>query len=192
MGKKYQAIVIGTSKGGPEALEKILSALPADFHFPIVIVLHRNRASKEGMEKQLVSSCALIVKQAEDKEMVEEGHVYLAPPDYHLLLEDEHSLSLSADEKINFSRPSIDVLFESAADAYGENLIGILLTGANSDGAHGLKQIQESGGFTIVQDPKEAIASAMPMAALKCFTPDEIMSLQEIGKFLLGLTNDKT
>ena len=187
-----KAIAIGTSHGGPEALQEILSALPANFSMPVVIVLHRRPNGKERAEKQLNSACALLVKQAEDKETVQAGTVYLAPPNYHLLVEDNETLSLSTDEKVNFSRPSIDVLFESAADVYGENLVAILLTGANSDGAEGLRIIQEAGGFTIVQNPEDAAASAMPNAALQIMKPDRVMRLSEITCYFEELANETT
>ena len=165
-------------------MHKLVSALPAGFPVPVVIVLHRHPEGKERAETQLNSSCLLNVKQAEDKEAVEAGTVYLAPPAYHLLIEDDETFSLSIDEKVNYSRPSIDVLFESAADVYGETLVAILLTGANRDGADGLRSVKEAGGVTIVQDPEDAEAAAMPQAALRLMQPEKVMSLSEIGCYL--------
>lgn len=186
-----KAIVIGASHGGPKALQELVSVLPVDFPVPLVIVLHRHPAGKERAENQLDLACALTVKQAEDKEAVEAGTVYFAPPGYHLLIEDDETLSLSVDEKVNYSRPSIDVLFESAADVYGETLIGILLTGANRDGAAGLKSIKEAGGVTIVQNPGDAEAATMPKAALHLMKPDRVMSLSEITCYLEELAHEK-
>ena len=187
-----KAIVIGTSQGGPKALHKLVSALPTAFPVPVMIVLHRHPEGKERAEKQLDSACLLTVKQAEDKEAVEAGTVYLAPPGYHLLVEDDETLSLSIDDKVNYSRPSIDVLFESAADVYGETLVAILLTGANRDGAEGLRTVKEAGGVTVVQDPADAETAAMPKAALRLMKPDKVMSLSEITCYLKELVHEKT
>ena len=187
-----KAIVIGTSQGGPKALHELVSALPPDFPVPVVIVLHRHPEGKERAENQLNWACVLTVKQAEDKETVEAVTVYLAPPGYHLLIEDDETLSLSIDERVNYSRPSIDVLFESAADVYGETLVAILLTGANRDGAAGLRTVKAAGGVTIVQNPEDAEAATMPKAALRLMKPDKVMSLSEIGCYLKECVHEKS
>lgn len=194
---RFKIIVIGTSLGGLKAIQTILSVLPVKFSAPVVIVQHRKPSSDSDILTNLLqSNCALPVVEVEDKMMLDQGQVYLAPPDYHLLVE-EGQLSLSTEAPVNFARPSIDVLFESAAIAYGENIIGILLTGANTDGAIGLKTIRQCGGLTIIQDPKTAEASDMPFGALELDAADQIMPLDEIGPLLVcmcglqGSTNGK-
>ncbi len=157
---RYKAIVIGVSAGGFEALTTVISKLKPDFPVPVVIVQHQSPDSDGFLPEHLSASGSVHVKEAEDKEPLVPDTVYIAPPDYHLLIEEDCSLSLSAEEKINYARPAIDVLFDTAADVFGPHLIGIVLTGANSDGALGLKKIKEAGGFAIVQDPKTAYHSA--------------------------------
>lgn len=187
----YKAIVIGSSAGGINALTKVLSVLPADFPLPIVIVQHLHPESGHHLPHILGTKSALKIKQADEKEKIEKGWVYLAPPNYHLLIEEDFTFSLSLESPVNYSRPSIDVLFESAVYAYRQHLIGIILTGANHDGSLGLKKIKETGGFTIVQDPKTAEADAMPKAAIEATTIDKILPLQDIGLYLLQLVNRK-
>jgi two-component system, chemotaxis family, protein-glutamate methylesterase/glutaminase len=187
----YEAIVIGSSAGGINALIKVLSVLPPDFPLPIVIVQHLHPESGNHLSQILKSKSALIVKQADEKEFIRKGGVYLAPPNYHLLIEDDFSFSFSLDAPVNYSRPSIDVLFESAVYAYRQRLIGIILTGANHDGSQGLKKIKEQGGFTMVQDPKTAEADTMPRSAIAATQIDKILPLQEIGIYLLQLVNRK-
>ena len=180
----YQAIVMGTSAGGLVTLKKMLPLFPVGFPIPIIIVQHISPQSDSFFVKMLDDISKIKVKEAVDKEMIAPGTVYFAPPDYHLLVERDHSLSLSMDEKVNYSRPSIDVLFETAAEAYHKKLIGIVLTGANSDGADGLLKIKHFGGYTIVQDPKEAENSIMPEKAIRLSRPDLIASLDNIITFL--------
>ena len=155
-GLASQAVVIGASAGALEALSKLLPGLAADYRLPILIVVHLPPDRTSLFVELLRAGCAIQVREAGDKEPIESGVVYFAPPDYHLLVEQDRRLSLSSEEAVLFSRPSIDVLFESAADAYGEGLIGVVLTGANSDGADGLKAVIEAGGLAIVQNPKSA------------------------------------
>jgi len=187
----YKAIVIGSSAGGINALTKVLSVLPADFPLPIVIVQHLHPESGHHLPHILGTKSALKIKQADEKELIKKGWVYLAPPNYHLLIEEDFTFSLSLESPVNYSRPSIDVLFESAVYAYRQHLIGVILTGANHDGSLGLKKIKETGGFTIVQDPKTAEADAMPKAAIEATTIDKILPLQDIGLYLLQLVNRK-
>ncbi len=187
----YKAIVIGSSAGGINALAKVLSVLPSDFSLPIVIVQHLHPESGHHLPHILGTKSALKIKQSDEKELIKKGWVYLAPPNYHLLIEEDFTFSLSLESPVNYSRPSIDVLFESAAYAYRQHLIGIVLTGANHDGSLGLKKIKELGGFTMVQDPKTAEADAMPKAAIEITTIDKILPLQEIGLYLLQLVNRK-
>lgn len=190
MARAFQAIVIGCSYGGLQALEKILSELPKGFPIPLAVVQHISPNPGGLLASLLGRTANLTVKEAEDKETVAPGTIYLAPPDYHLLIERGAAFSLSSDEKVNYSRPSIDVLFESAADAYGPGLMGVILTGANADGAIGLKRIKEQGGFTVVQDPRTAAASEMPRAAIEQTGPDLVIPLEEIGPFLASQKNN--
>lgn len=179
-----EAVVIGVSAGGIKALGVILPTLPANFPAPILIVIHLPPSRKSIIADLFEEKCALEVREAEDKETLSPGVVYFAPPDYHLLVETDRSISLSSEEPVMFSRPSIDVLFETAADAYGENLVGIILTGANPDGAQGLKAVAAAGGRAIVQTPEHAYASAMPEAALQSCPEATVMELEDIAVYL--------
>ena len=187
---KYRSVVIGASAGGMEAGKTILSALSADFALVVILVVHRHPDSDGYMEKFLNSTCRISVKQAEEKEKLKGGVVYIAPPNYHLLIEDDRTFSLSVEDAVNYARPSIDVLFESAADVFfGQELIGVILTGNNSDGSQGLKVIKGKGGLAVVQAPESAEADTMPKSAIKAVEPDHVLSLEEIGLFLNRLTN---
>jgi len=177
--------VIGTSAGGLYALSAILEKFPADYPLPVVIVQHRARDQKELLEEVLQHKCKIKIKQADEKEKIEKGLVYIAPPDYHLLIENDHTFSLSSDEFVRFSRPSIDVLFESAAMVYRDKLIGIILTGANSDGAAGIVAIKKYGGLTIAQNPDEALFPSMPAASIETNAVEYIWTLSEIQKNLI-------
>lgn len=185
---KYQAVVIGASAGGTAALQKILPALPANFPLPIIVAQHLHPLQDGAAIIHYAGGSALIIKDADEKESVRAGFVYFAPPNYHLLIEDDHTFSLSIDSKIHFTRPSVDVLFESAADAYGAKLIGIVLSGANQDGAAGLLRIKQRGGLTIAQDPRDAEVSYMPKSAIEIASPDQVLSAAEIYKYLVKLT----
>jgi two-component system chemotaxis response regulator CheB len=189
--KKYELIVIGCSMGGMHALQTIFSALPEDFPVPIAVVQHRYRTSNEGLPAFLRRHTKLQVVDTTDKEWIKSGTVYLAPANYHLLVE-RGELSLSVDEAVAYSRPSIDVLFESAADAYGSGLIGVVLTGANADGARGAKRVKSRGGFVIAQDPATAESPAMPLATIEAARVDRILPLDRIGSFLVELCRSST
>jgi len=184
----YQAVVIGASAGGTAALQKILPFLPADFPLPIVIAQHLHPLQDGAAIIHYSGGSPLTVKDADEKELVRQGFVYFAPPNYHLLIEDDHLFSLSVDAKVHFTRPSVDVLFESAADAYGAGLIGVVLSGANQDGAAGLLRIKQRGGLTVVQDPQDAQISCMPKAAIEVANPYHILTADAICKFLIELT----
>ncbi len=184
---KYNVIVIGASFGGLNALKTILPILPKDFSIPIVIVQHLGQESNKYMLKHLDSICDVGVKEAEEKEKMKPGIIYFAPSNYHLLIEDDMTLSLSVEEKVNYSRPSIDVLFESAAYAFHQGVVGLVLTGANTDGSLGLKKIKEFNGLTIVQSPDTAEATAMPQGAIDTCSVDHIIPLANIGHFLVEL-----
>jgi two-component system chemotaxis response regulator CheB len=179
-----EAIVIGASAGALEALSSLLPGLPADYRLPILVVVHLPPDTTSVLAELLRVRCAIRVREAEDKEPIEPGVAYFAPPDYHLLVEEDKRLSLSDDEPVLFSRPSIDVLFESAADAYGGGLIGVVLTGANSDGANGLKAVVEAGGVAVVQSPGSAYAVAMPEAAIAACPAARVLPVNEIAAYL--------
>lgn len=179
----YELIVIGCSLGGMHALQTIIGALPKDFCIPIVVAQHRHKNSNDGLPAYFRRSTQFNVVDAEDKQWIKPGHVYLAPADYHLLVE-RGEMHLSVDEAVRHSRPSIDVLFESAADAYGAQLIGVVLTGSNEDGARGAKRIKERGGLVVVQDPATAEAPVMPAAVAAMVDVDRILPLESIASFL--------
>jgi two-component system, chemotaxis family, protein-glutamate methylesterase/glutaminase len=183
----YRIIVIGTSWGGLDAVSRLLDRLHDDVHQPIVVVQHRSADSVDGALAHLLSThTRRVVSDPDDKTELEGDHVYLGPPDYHTLVEDGH-IALSTDAPVSYARPSIDVLFDSAADAYGERAIGIVLTGANTDGALGLARIKDRGGVAIVQDPASSERRAMPDAAIAATSADAILPLDEIPNFLYGL-----
>jgi len=180
----YDAIVIGASAGGFTALAEILPRLPAALAQTVVVVQHLHPEGGEYMVEFLKKRCALPVKEAEDKESILPGVIYVAAAQYHLLIERDRSFSLSLDDKVNYARPSIDVLFESAAATYGPKLIGVVLSGANADGAAGLAAIKARGGLAIVQDPASAEVAFMPQAALDGTAVDHVLDLAGIGRLL--------
>ena len=185
--QRVKAVVIGASAGGVDALLGILSGLPASFGLPLVVVLHLSESHHSQLAEIFRLRTPMQVREAADKDALTPGTLYFAPPGYHLLVETDHSLSLSCEAPVHFSRPSIDVLMESAADAYGLNLAGIVLTGANADGARGLARIGQQGGLTVVQDPAEAHMAAMPEAAIRLRQPDLIIDLKSIHSLLLEM-----
>lgn len=184
MAAQVEAVVIGASAGALEALSAILPALPAGFALPVIIVVHLPPDKRSMLAELFKAKCRIPVCEAEDKEPISRGTIYFAPPDYHLLIEGEKSLALSRDEPVLFSRPSIDVLFESAADAYGSALIAIVLSGANQDGAAGMQAVVAAGGVGLVQNPVGAFAAAMPEAAIKFSPSARVMSLDAIATYL--------
>lgn len=162
--------------------------LPKEFNIPIIIVQHISANSENLWIRLLNDKSNLEIKEADEKEKIEHGKIYIAPPNYHLLVEKNKTFSLSIDERVNFARPSIDVLFESAAEAYNNKLIGVILTGSNNDGTKGLKLIKEYGGLTIAQDPSTAESSFMPASAIAAMQVDYILSLEGIINLLIKLT----
>ena len=186
-GERIEAVVIGASAGAIQALSRILPALPEDYPIPVLVVVHIPADRSDLLASLFQAKCRLVVKEAEDKEPIRPGFVYFGPSDYHLLVEGDRTVSLSSDEPVLYSRPSIDVLFESAADAYGERLVGVILTGANEDGADGLWAVHAAGGVALVEDPAEAFAPAMPSAALARCAEARPASLDEIAAYLVGL-----
>jgi two-component system chemotaxis response regulator CheB len=181
------AIVVGASAGGVEALLKIFAPLPKGYRLPIITVLHVPDERRSQLAEVFTSRLAIPVKEADDKEALVPGTMYFASPGYHLSIESDKTFSFSQEERVFHSRPSVDILFDSAADVYGPRLAGILLTGANNDGAFGLARIKQCGGFTVVQDPKTAQARTMPEAALALHTPNYLLPLHDIGLLLVEL-----
>ena len=187
----YEAIVIGVSSGGMNAMKILLSALPADFITPIIIVQHIGTRSDGQWISLLNDKSQIELKEADEKEKIENGKVYIAPPNYHLLIERNKTFSLTVDERVNFARPSIDVLFESAAEAYKNKLIGVVLTGSNNDGTKGIKRIKDGGGLAIVQDPETAESVYMPASAIAAIKPDYVLSLSDIASLLIKIDKQK-
>ena len=188
---RIDAVVIGTSAGGVEALSRLLPALPRGAPAAVFVVLHLPRERPSLLVDIFAPKCGMAVREAGDKEPVEPGTIYFAPPDYHLLIDKGPQLALSSDELVNFSRPAIDVLFESAADEYRERLLGIVLTGGNQDGAAGLQAIRATGGMTVVQQPESAQVPYMPELALQQGKVDYVLTLEQIAA-LLGTLQGKT
>ncbi len=186
-GSAFKAVVLGCSAGGLDALSMLFAGFSKALNVPIFIVQHISPNSESFMIHQLQNHSKLPVHEVFDKMDYKAGHIYIAPPDYHLLIENHSSMALSNEEKVNYSRPAIDVLFESAVWVFGSALIGIILTGANADGATGLYQIKMAGGLTIVQDPKTAEVARMPLEAIKKGRPDHILGLSEIASLLNSL-----
>lgn len=186
-GNAYHAIVIGSSAGGLHALSAILEQLPQDYPFPVMIVQHRSKDHNALLEEVLQAKCKIKIKQVDEKEIIRGGFVYIAPPDYHLLIESDRTFSLSSDPLVLYSRPSIDVLFESAAVVFKAKLTGIILTGANSDGAAGIREIKRNGGITIAQSLEEADFIYMPRAAIETNQVMHVWTLQQIYTYLLKL-----
>ncbi|MFL1416747.1 chemotaxis protein CheB [Pseudomonas fildesensis] len=182
-----EAIVVGASAGGVEALLNIFGELPDTFGLPIIAVLHLPDERRSQLAQVFARRLRVPVREAQDKEVIQPGTVYFAGPGYHLSVEHDRSLSLSQEDRVHHSRPAIDYLFASAADTYGQGLLAILLTGANQDGARGLAHVKQSGGTTVVQDPKEARIAVMPLAAMAVCAPDHILPLSRIASLLASL-----
>lgn len=185
--RQVKAVVIGASAGGVDALLQLLTSLPADFRLPVISVLHLPQSRGSQLAAIFQQRTTLRVREAADKESICPATLYFAASGYHLSIESDHSFSLSNEDQQHFSRPSIDLLMLSAADAYGVNLAGVVLTGANQDGAAGLARIHRCGGLTVVQDPLEAQVATMPEAAIRAQQPDLILGLKDIGRLLLQL-----
>lgn len=175
-----EAVVIGASAGGVQALSQVLPALPPDFPVPVLVVVHVPPRRDNALVELFDGKCSLTVKEAEDKEALAPGTIYFAPPDYHLLVETDGTIALSSDEPVNHSRPAIDVLFESAADAFGAGLAAIVMTGANYDGAEGMRTVCAAGGRGMVQEPGTAEVATMPEAALAACPAARAMRLEEM------------
>jgi len=183
---KYGIVVIGASLGGLPALKAILSALPGNFRLPLAIVQHRSADGGDELQFALQDGCALRLRTARDKDAIEPGTITLSPPNYHLLVEAEH-FALSTEAPVYYARPSIDVLFESAADAMGSRVIGVVLTGTLSDGALGLAAIQRHGGLALIESATTAFAAGMPDAAARATVNATVLKLEEVGPHLIEL-----
>jgi len=185
----YSIVAIGTSWGGLMAMTKLLAELPADFPIPIVIVQHRSKDSDKLLSQLLQDATPLSVGEIEDKDLLEPGRVYIAPADYHVMVERGY-LSLTVEAPIRYSRPSIDVMFTSAGDTYGKEAIGVVLTGANEDGSRGLAHIVKRGGKALVQSPKSAEIPIMPEAAIRAVPTAEVLLLPQLGQRLVALSRE--
>jgi two-component system chemotaxis response regulator CheB len=180
-------IVIGGSSGSLQVIIYILGRLPNDYPIPVLLIMHRAYSVDSMLLDLLALKSNIMVREVEEKDKIISSCVYLAPADYHVLIEKDETFTLDYSEKLNFSRPSIDVSFISAAAVYGKNLTGILLSGANEDGAEGLKQIKERGGYTIIQHPDEAIVNYMPLQASHKSRIDEVLTSEGISHYLISL-----
>ncbi len=186
----YSVVGIGTSWGGLAAMTKLLGGLPGDFSLPVVVVQHRGKDSDRLLSELLQDATDMRVCEVEDKEPLQPGTVHIAPANYHVLI-DAGYLSLTVEDPVRFSRPSIDVMFSSAADTYGSGAIGVVLTGANEDGARGLSHIVKRGGRALVQDPKTAEIPIMPVAAMKAVPSAEVLPLDALAPRLMELSREK-
>ena len=182
----YDVVVIGASFGGVEAVSAALAALPAGFPLPVVIALHRATAPPDdgGLQAIWQRHTSLLVCEAEDKSPIAPGHVYVAPADYHLMIEARNLFALSTEGPVLWARPSIDVLFETAAEVYGASVIGMILTGASADGSQGLRAIRARGGCALVQEPSAAACGVMPRAALAATSVNHVLGLHDLGRVL--------
>ena len=183
-----RVVIVGTSRGGLHALGVVLSGLPRDFPLPIAIVQHRTRDADSSLADLLQKQTPLPVIETDDKTAIEPGFVYLAPPDYHLLV-DASRFALSTDGRVSFARPSIDVLFDSAANSFGRGVIAVVLTGASEDGAEGAAAVKQRGGYVIAQDPREAESPVMPLAVVRRKLADIVLPLADIAAHLVTLAS---
>lgn len=188
---KYKVIIIGGSAGSLDTILKIIGSSYLNQNIFYIIVVHRKNDTDSVLENLFSSRTKFKVKEVEDKDAIMPGYVYIAPPDYHLLLENKNCFSLDSSEKIFFSRPSIDVSFESVAEVFGDAVVGVLLSGANADGAQGLSIIKKTGGYTIVQHPESAEVDYMPRQALEQLQPDAIVHAEDIPTFLNNLISPR-
>ena len=186
------AVVIGASAGGVSVLKQLVTSLPADFSLSTIVVQHIADTSDSSWTELLDRQSKVRVKEADEKEKIRPGTVYFAPANYHLLVERDRTFTLTIDQPVNYARPSIDVLFETAAEAYQSRLIGIVCTGSNFDGAKGLLYIKQRGGLTMVQDPETAEVPMMPKAAIEATQPDHVLPMEGIIHALIRINQQKT
>ncbi|WP_428657320.1 chemotaxis protein CheB [Runella sp.] len=187
--RECKLLVIGGSSGSIDFLLKLLPTLNVPLSFAIILVLHRKNSLESTLTELFASKTVIPVKEVEDKDVLEPGNIYIAPADYHLLIENNHEFSLDSSEKINFSRPSVDVTFESAAEVYGSSLVGVVLSGANADGTNGLKAIKRAGGLIIAQKPETAQVAYMPEQAISNNSIDFIFDVNELATFINSFLN---
>ena len=187
--QRFRAVVIGVSAGGIRALFKLFASLPAEFRVPIIVVQHLLATESDRTCQLFAGHCSLPVHEAEEKEPALPGHIYFAPANYHLLIEQDESFALSVDKKVCYARPSIDVLFDSAAHVWAGHLLAVVLTGANDDGAQGMRTVKQLGGTTIAQEPASAEFPTMPQAAIDTGCVDHVLPLEGIGPLLARLAN---
>jgi len=180
-----RAVVLGASAGAVQALSRLLPVLPRDYPLPVLVVVHVPPQRRNVLAELFAAKCRLAVREPDDKEPIAPGTILFAPPDYHMLVEADRTVSLSVEGPVQFSRPSIDVLFETAADAYGTGLTAAVLTGANHDGAEGLRAVAEAGGTALVEDPASAAYPVMPLAALALVPSAETLPLEALARRLL-------
>jgi len=185
--RRAKLIVIGGSAGSLQVIMEIISTIRPDFPLPVLIVLHRNSSFESSLEDLFASRSRALIKEVEEKEVIMPGVVYIAPPDYHVLIEEDQTFSLDYSERVNFSRPSIDVAFHCASDVYGAELVCLLLSGGNADGVEGLEYVKERGGIVVVQDPATADVPYMPQHAVTKVAVDFIVSAEELPAFMKGL-----
>lgn len=185
MAEKY--LIIGGSAGSFQIVLKLLEQLPKDYPYPIFLILHRLKDIRSGFIEALSTKCKMPICEPNDKDIIQKSNIYLAPANYHMYFETDLTISLSTEEPLNHSRPSIDISFMSAAHIFSNKACGILLSGANKDGAFGIKTIKDNGGFTIVQDPREAQIATMPQSALSLFDPHKILNSEEIVNFVVKI-----
>jgi two-component system chemotaxis response regulator CheB len=184
----FRGIVVGASAGGLDTLATVLGELPADYPLPILVVQHRYASDCSDFARYFDGRCRLRMLEPCDKERMSGGRVFLAPANYHMLVERNDTISLSVEPHVHWSRPSIDVLFESAAAVWGAGAVAVLLTGANADGAEGMRRVHAAGGLTVAQDPATAASPAMPQAAIQAAAVDLVLAPQAIAALLAGLT----
>ncbi|MBL0745314.1 chemotaxis protein CheB [Chryseolinea lacunae] len=189
MNPKYEVLAIGGSAGSLSMLLTLLPHLVPTLNIALVVVLHRKDSEDNTLVDVLRHRTMFAVKEAEDKETIETNTIYVAPTDYHLLVEKDHSFSLDNSEKVNYSRPSIDVTFESLADVYGPTVVGLLLSGANADGVDGLKAIKKAGGGIVVQDPAASVVPYMPQQALNALPADMLLHEHSLERFIQYLAD---
>jgi two-component system, chemotaxis family, protein-glutamate methylesterase/glutaminase len=187
---KARLIIIGGSAGSLQVILKLFTELENTYPVPVVLVLHRSNSNELLLEELLGFKTGMTVKEADEKEKPQRGHIYICPADYHLLFEKDESITLDYSEKVNFCRPSIDVTFQSAADVFGDELVCILLSGANADGAEGLSYVKQKKGTTVIQSPQDAEVSYMPQMALQRKTSDFILTTGEIKSFIQSLISE--
>lgn len=185
--KHPKLLLIGGSAGSLQVIISMLAAMGKDYPLPVLVVIHRNPLFESSLEELLSHRTNRVIKEVEEKEVILPGKVYLCPADYHVLVERDHSFSLDYSERVNYSRPSIDVTFSAAADAYREGVIGVLLSGGNADGVHGMEDIKARGGLTIVQDPQTAEVPYMPQQVLLHMKADLVVAAEELPRLIKSL-----